>query len=310
MQQARVVYAGTPEFAVPALQALLDLGIRPVAVYTQPDRPAGRGRQLLASAIKQFAVEQNLPVEQPESFKQPDVIAALAAYRPDIIIVTAYGLLLPQSILALPRLGCINIHASLLPRWRGAAPIQRAILAGDRETGVCLMQMETGLDTGPVLATSRLSIEPDQTAGELHDSLSRLGAELLAQQFPALIAGTLTPTPQEHASATYAKKLDKSEAWLDWSQPAEFLHRQIRAFNPWPVAQTHMAETVLRIWRARIAAATGGKPGAVIQADTGGIRIATGDGALDILELQRPGGKPLAAAEFINAVNLRGVQFS
>jgi methionyl-tRNA formyltransferase len=307
MQHPRVVYAGTPEFAVPALQALCAAGIRPVAVYTQPDRPAGRGRQLTASPVKQFALQQQLPVAQPESFKDPSVIETLAAYRPDIIIVAAYGLILPPAVLNLPRLGCINIHASLLPRWRGAAPIQRAILAGDRETGVCLMQMEAGLDTGPTLAVRQVAIDSQQTAAELHDVLASLGAALLVEQWPALIAGRLTAVPQPQVGVTYAKKLEKAEAWLDWTQSAELLHRQVRAFNPWPVAQTRLDNAVIRVWRARPVAGDG-RPGEVLKADAGGIRVATGAGALEILELQRPGGKPLAAADFLNAADLRGAR--
>lgn len=311
-QHSRIVYAGTPEFAVPALQALLDnSGIEVVAVYTQPDRPAGRGRKLSASPVKQLAVERGLTVEQPESFI-PSAIKKLADYEPDLMVVAAYGLILPPGVLALPRMGCVNIHASLLPRWRGAAPIQRAILAGDSETGVSLMQMETGLDTGPVYAKKRIPIGPEQTAAELHDELASLGAEMLRQCLSELLAGGLTAVPQESKAVTYAAKLQKVEASLDWAQPATVLHRQIRAFNSWPVAQTQLQHQVIRIWRARLedVDARQAEPGRVLAVDAAGILVATGEGALRILELQRPGGRVLSAAEFINGVDVRSMRFN
>ena len=309
-QHSRIVYAGTPEFAVPALQALLDSGVKVVAVYTQPDRPAGRGRKLAASPVKQLALERDLPVEQPELFTSP-AIERLASFKADLMVVAAYGLILPRPVLALPRLGCINIHASLLPRWRGAAPIQRAILAGDAETGVSLMRMEAGLDTGPVFATRTLPIDPEQTAAGLHDALARLGAGLLRECLPQLLEGKLIAVAQDPSAVTYAAKLQKSEAWLDWSQSAGLLERQIRAFNSWPVAQTQLHDQVIRIWRA-VAVDTSAQyvqPGSIIAAEASGILVATGEGALRILELQRPGGKVLPAADFINAVDLRGARF-
>ncbi|HEY3488085.1 MAG TPA: methionyl-tRNA formyltransferase [Gammaproteobacteria bacterium] len=310
MQQGlRIVYAGTPEFAVPALQALLNVNTDVVAVYTQPDRPAGRGRKLTPGPVKLLAQQYSLPVEQPSSFTAA-AVETLSRYRPDLLVVAAYGLILPPAVLALPRLGCVNIHASLLPRWRGAAPIQRAILAGDSVTGISLMRMEAGLDTGPVLATTQTPIGEEQTAAELHDVLAGLGAELLVRQLPALLTGKLRAVPQDLAAVSYAAKLQKAEAWLDWLQPAAVLQRRIRAFNPWPVAQTHLHDQIVRIWRARSVdkIATGYKPGQIIAADANGILVATGAGCLRILELQRSGGKVLSAADFINAVNVHAAR--
>lgn len=309
--RSRIVYAGTPDFAVPALQSLLDSGADVVAVYTQPDRPAGRGRKLSASPVKQLALERGLAIEQPESFT-PSAINQLAAYKADLMVVAAYGLILPRAVLDLPQRGCVNIHASLLPRWRGAAPIQRAILAGDSETGVALMQMEAGLDTGPVYARKSIPIGPEQTAAELHDELARLGAGLLRECLTELLAGKLSALPQDPAAVTYASKLQKSEAWLDWSQPATVLHRQIRAFNSWPVAQARLHDQVVRIWRARVVTADGrqAEPGCVTAAGVEGILVATGAGILRILDLQRPGGRVLPAADFINAVDVQGARFS
>lgn len=307
---SRIVYAGTPDFAVPALQTLLDSGVEVTAVYTQPDRPAGRGRKLAASPVKRLALDHALPVEQPESFN-PSAITKLADYKADLMVVAAYGLILPPAVLALPRLGCVNIHASLLPRWRGAAPIQRSILAGDTETGISLMQMEAGLDTGPVYAKQSIPIGHKQTAAELHDELARLGAGLLRECLTALLTDKLPAIPQDLTAATYASKLQKSEAWLDWSEPAVALHRQIRAFNSWPVAQARLHDQVVRIWRACLdnEDASRGEPGSVLAADAAGILVATGQGALRILELQRSGGRVLSAADFINAVDLRGARF-
>ncbi|HEX5056490.1 MAG TPA: methionyl-tRNA formyltransferase [Gammaproteobacteria bacterium] len=309
-QHSRIVYAGTPEFAVPALRVLLDSGVKVVAVYTQPDRPAGRGRKLAASPVKQLALERDLPVEQPELFTPP-AVETLASFKADLMVVAAYGLILPRPVLALPRIGCINIHASLLPRWRGAAPIQRAILAGDAETGVSLMSMEAGLDTGPVYAKKTIPIAQGQTAADMHDCLARLGAELLRDCLPQLLEGKLAATPQDPSAVTYAAKLQKSEAWLDWAQPAGLLQRQILAFNSWPVAQTQLHDQVIRIWRASVAdeSASSAQPGAILAVDAAGILVATGGGILRVLELQRPGGKILPAADFINAVDLHGARF-
>lgn len=294
-----IVFAGTPEFAVPPLSALLDGGHRVVGVYTQPDRPAGRGRQPRPSPVKERALEAGLPVFQPRTLRSPEAQAELAALRPDLMVVVAYGLILPQVVLDTPRLGCINIHASLLPRWRGAAPIQRALLAGDAETGVTLMQMEAGLDTGPMLAKRRHAIGADETAGELHDALSLLGAELLMDCLPALAAGTLVGEAQDEARASYAEKLRKDEAPLDWRRPAVELARQVRAFNPWPVAQTTLRGQTCRVWTARVEPGEG-EPGVILAAGRDGIDVGTGAGTLRLLTLQAPGGRPLAAADFLN----------
>jgi len=234
----RIVFAGTPEFAVADLQVLLDSGHEVVAVYTQPDRPAGRGRKLKASPVKELAQAAGIPVEQPASLKPVDEQQRLAEYRPDLMVVVAYGLLLPPAVLDIPTRGCVNVHASLLPRWRGAAPIQRSILAGDTETGVTLMQMEAGLDTGPMIASVRCPIGEQDNAQMLHDRLSQLGAQLLAEQLDAILAGNLNPQVQDEALVTYAEKLSKDEAAIDWTRPARRILRQVNAFNPWPVAQT------------------------------------------------------------------------
>lgn len=307
----RVVFAGTPEFSVPCLEACRASGAEVVAVYTQPDRPAGRGRKLTPSPVKQAALAAGIPVEQPESLKSQAVRDALAAYRPDLMVVVAYGLILPRKVLALPRLGCWNVHASLLPRWRGAAPIQRAILAGDAESGVDLMQMEAGLDTGPVLLERRTPIDRADTGGTLHDRLSALGADVLADGLRRAVAGeTLAPTPQPEEGVTYAHKLDKAEAKLDFQRDALALERQVRAFDPWPVAEGEIAGEPLRIWAAEaIARDHAAAPGSVLSAGRDGIEIACGSGALRVTALQRAGGKRIGAADYLNArPELRGAR--
>jgi len=307
----RVVFAGTPEFSVPCLEACRASGVEVVAVYTQPDRPAGRGRKLTPSPVKQAALAAGIPVEQPESLKSQAARDTLAAYRPDLMVVVAYGLILPRKVLALPRLGCWNVHASLLPRWRGAAPIQRAILAGDAESGVDLMQMEAGLDTGPVLLERRTPIDRADTGGSLHDRLSALGAEVLADGLRRAVAGeTLAPTPQPEEGVTYAHKLDKAEAKLDFQRDALALERQVRAFDPWPVAEGEIAGEPLRIWAAEaIARDHAASPGSVLSAGRDGIEIACGSGALRVTALQRAGGKRIGAADYLNArPELRGAR--
>jgi len=298
----RIVFAGTPEFAVPSLVAAAQRN-EVVAVYTQPDRPAGRGRALQASPVKREALKRGLPVLQPESLKTELSRDALRALKPDVVVVVAYGLLLPQAILDIPRFGCWNVHASLLPRWRGAAPIQRAIEAGDLETGACLMQMEKGLDTGPVLLTQRLGIGVNETAGQLHDRLATLGAQVLADGLGLLRAG-MRPVaqPQPAEGATYARKLEKTEARLDWTQPAAVLARKVRAFDPWPIAEGELAGEIVRLHGAiAIDAVASAAPGSVLKADRDGIDVACGDGALRIRVLQRAGGKAITAADYLNA---------
>jgi len=305
----RILFAGTPEFSVPCLEACRASGAQVVAVYTQPDRPAGRGRKLAPSPVKQAALAAGLPVEQPDTLKSAEAQATLAAYAPDLMVVVAYGLILPRKVLAIPRLGCWNVHASLLPRWRGAAPIQRAILAGDAESGVDLMRMEAGLDTGPVLLEKRTPIGPDETGGSLHDRLSMLGAEVLAEGLRRTLAGdTLISTPQPDEGVTYAHKLDKAEARLDFTRPAIELERTVRAFDPWPVAEGEIAGEPVRIWAARAIERRHDAPtGSVLAAGREGIELACGEGALRVTALQRPGGKRISAADYLNArPELRG----
>ncbi|WP_018946676.1 methionyl-tRNA formyltransferase [Thioalkalivibrio sp. AKL17] len=312
----RIVYAGTPDFAVPALEALIAAGHPPVAVYTQPDRPAGRGRKLRPGPVKQAATAAGIPVEQPESLRDPQARARLAEWQPDLLVVAAYGLILPRAVLEIPPLGGVNIHASLLPRWRGAAPIHRAILAGDDETGVCLMQMAPGLDTGPVHACWRLPLGPRVTTGEVHDALARMGAELLVERLPAIARGESVPEPQDDARATYADKLEKDEARLDWDQPAGELDRRVRAFDPWPVAWTRMpdGEAVLRIHAARpVEAAQAATmtpadagPGTIVAAGGEGVDVVTGDGLLRLERVQLPGRRPVSAGDWANTGDLTG----
>ncbi len=298
----RIVFAGTPGFAVPCLRTAAERG-EVVAVYTQPDRPAGRGRQPAASPVKLEALARGLPVFQPENFKSAAAREQLRALKPDLMVVVAYGLILPQSVLDIPRMGCWNVHASLLPRWRGAAPIQRALEAGDAETGVCLMQMEKGLDTGPVLLSLSTPITDDDTGGSLHDRLAALGAEVLGDGLKLLRAG-MRPLvqPQPAEGVTYAHKLDKGEACLDWSRPARELANRVRAFNPWPVAEAELAGERVRIHAASaLDLAHGQAPGTVLAAGRDGIDIACGEGALRLRQVQREGGRAMAAADYLNA---------
>ena len=298
----RIVFAGTPEFAVPSLRVASERG-EVVAVYTQPDRPSGRGRQLNLSPVKIEAIARAIPVFQPVDFKRTAAREQLRALAPDLLVVVAYGLILPASVLAIPKLGCWNVHASLLPRWRGAAPIQRAIEAGDTRTGVCLMQMEKGLDTGPVLLSLETPISEQEEGGSLHDRLAALGAEVLGDGLKLLRAG-MRPVarPQSAEGVTYAHKLDKAEARLDWSQPAEALERRVRAFHPWPVCEALVGEERLRIHAARALPLDHRQPpGTVLMANKVGLDIACGHGALRLLQVQRDGGRPIAIADYLNA---------
>lgn len=308
MQPLKVIFAGTPEFAVPALKALVAAGHQVTAVYTQPDRPAGRGRQLAASPVKTMALAAGLAVLQPPTLRDPQVVQALRAHAADLMVVVAYGLLLPQAVLDAPRLGCVNVHASLLPRWRGAAPIAHAILAGDRESGIAIMRMEAGLDTGPVYLLDSLPIDPRETGGSLHDKLAALGAAALLEALPGIAGATLVPAPQDGAAATYAGKLAKENALVDWGRSAVEIDRMVRAFDPWPVAETRLGGSTLRLWGSEpVAWATAGlPPGTVLAAGKRGIEVATGEGILRITRLQLPSKRPMAAAEFLSARKLDG----
>ena len=310
----RIVFAGTPEFSVPALAALRGAGHDIVAVYAQPDRPAGRGRTLGIGPVKRRAMELGLRVEQPPTLRSPEASALLSSFAPDLMVVVAYGLILPQAVLDVPRLGCLNIHASLLPRWRGAAPIQRAILEGDASTGITIMKMDAGLDTGPMLLVRETAIAPEENAGSLHDRLATLGAGAVVEAVAALAAGDLAPVPQPVEGATYAAKIRKEEALIDWSGNAAGIGRQVRAFNPWPVAETRWQGRQLRVWEARVAGlpVTPGSaqiqslPGQVIDAGPGRLLVATGAGCLEVVRLQLAGRNPMPAAEFLRATPLAG----
>ena len=306
----RLIFAGTPEFARVALERLHQAGFQIPLVLTQPDRPAGRGMKLQASPVKQFAQAHGIAVAQPRSLRldgkfQDDAKqarAAIEAAQADVMVVAAYGLLLPQWVLDAPRLGCLNIHASLLPRWRGAAPIHRAIEAGDPQTGITIMQMDAGLDTGDMLLVERLPIAPDDTTGSLHDKLATLGGRLVVEALELAACGGLQRTPQPAEGVTYAHKIDKAEAAIDWTQPALAIERRMRAFDPFPGASSEYGGETLKLWRAQALPGASAEPGIVVQAGPAGIDVATGDGMLRLLELQRPGGKRLAAADLLRGM--------
>lgn len=302
----KVIYAGTPDFSVAALQALINSEYEVVAVYTQPDRPAGRGRKLTPSPVKQVALEYDIPVYQPLNFKADEDKQTLIDLGADLMVVAAYGLILPPAVLDAPRLGCINIHASILPRWRGAAPIQRSILAGDAETGITIMQMDVGLDTGDMLSKVTCEIDNEMTASQLHDQLMEIGGKALMDIMPAIESESLQPEKQDESLVTYAEKLQKAEATIDWKQSATQIALQIRAFNAWPVSQTLYykgdKELVMRIWQAQpLSQSTAADPGKVIAVQKKSFHVATGDGVLEVTEIQMPGKKPMAVAAFLNA---------
>jgi len=298
----RLIFAGTPEFAVAALKALIAAGHEISLVLTQPDRPAGRGMKLKASPVKAVALAHGLTVAQPENLKSEAARQPLLAAGAEAMVVAAYGLILPEAALAMPRLGCVNIHASLLPRWRGAAPIHRAIEAGDRETGITLMRMDKGLDTGAMLTRAALPILDSDTTGSLHDKLAELGAREIVALLPRL--ETMVGEKQDDTLATYAKKIARNDARLDWSRPAEELDRRIRAFNPFPGAHALFANESIKVWRAR-PVMDAGQPGTVLSVSKEGLRVACGSGALDILEVQKPGGKRLAIAAFLTGGSIK-----
>lgn len=303
-QPLRIVFAGTPEFAAEHLKALLNSPYQVVAVYTQPDRPAGRGQKLMPSPVKQLALQHEIAVYQPQTLRDPAAQAELAALKPDLLVVVAYGLILPQVVLDIPRLGCINSHASLLPRWRGAAPIQRAIQAGDAESGVTVMQMEAGLDTGPMLLKVSTPISADDTGGSLHDRLAELGPPAVLQAIDGLAAGRLRGEVQDDSLATYAHKLNKDEALLDWSRPAVELERLIRAFNPWPICHSSLNGAPLKVLAAQLVTEPGagrGAPGEILAASKDGLTVACADDSLRLKRLQLPGGKALNFADLFNS---------
>ena len=302
MKPLNIVFAGTPAFTRPCLDAIATSHHTLSAVYTQPDRPAGRGRALQASAVKTWAESHQVPVYQPLHFKDDASIAELAAQNPDILVVIAYGLILPQVVLDLPRLGCINVHASLLPRWRGASPIQQALLHGDTHTGITIMQMDAGMDTGAMLSQVTCPIQANDTAESLHDRLASIAATPLLATLDALALGTAHAEPQDSSGVTYAPKIKKEDALIDWTQPAEVIDQKIRAFHPWPVAYTHLDENVLRIHQAHVEAcpSSGEKPGAVLSMDKHGLLVATGHQALRIERLQFSGAKTMSVSDWLN----------
>lgn len=298
----KIIFAGTPAFAAIALQGLLSSSHQVIAVYTQPDKPAGRGLKLTASAVKELAQLHQLPIYQPSTLKTPEAQAELASLNADVMVVAAYGLILPKAILEIPRLGCVNIHPSLLPRWRGAAPIQRTIFAGDKKTGVAIMQMDEGLDTGPVYLQHDYTLAAHETTPTLHDKLAEIGSHVLIETLDLLAENNITATPQDNANVTYAQKITKEEAHINWQQTAEQIDCLVRAFQPWPVAFTQWQGQAMRVWMTSVLNEKSTQaPGTIIRAAKEGIDVATGDGVLRLTHLQLPGGKAMSAADFYNA---------
>ncbi|ENU5816295.1 methionyl-tRNA formyltransferase [Vibrio fluvialis] len=301
-QSLRIVFAGTPDFAARHLAALLSSEHEVIAVYTQPDRPAGRGKKLTASPVKNLALEHNIPVYQPENFKSDEAKQELAALNADIMVVVAYGLLLPKAVLDTPKLGCINVHGSILPRWRGAAPIQRSIWAGDAETGVTIMQMDVGLDTGDMLKIATLPIEASDTSGSMYDKLAELGPLALVECLSDIAQGTAVAVKQDDALANYAQKLSKEEAKIDWTLSAQAIERCVRAFNPWPMSHFAVADNQIKVWQARVEAGSSKQAaGTILKADKTGIYVATGAEILVLESLQIPGKKALPVQDILNA---------
>ncbi|MBW0296110.1 methionyl-tRNA formyltransferase [Shewanella xiamenensis] len=302
MKPLNIIFAGTPDFAARHLQALINSHHNVIAAYTQPDRPAGRGKKLTASPVKELALAHNIPVYQPGSLRKEPAQQQLAALNADIMVVVAYGLILPKVVLNTPRLGCINVHGSILPRWRGAAPIQRALWAGDKETGVTIMQMDVGLDTGDMLLKTYLPIEDDDTSASLYEKLAQQGPDALLQALEGLANGTLAAEKQDEALANYAEKLSKEEARLDWTKSATQLWQEVRAFNPWPVSYFEHQGNTIKVWQTQVSTtSSNAAPGTIISASKKGIEVATGDGVLTLLSMQLPGKKPLSVADILNA---------
>lgn len=302
MNKLKLIFAGTPDFAARHLAALLSSDHEVVAVYTQPDKPAGRGQKLTASPVKELALAHNLPVYQPASLRKEEAQAELAALGADLMVVVAYGLILPKAVLDTPRLGCINVHGSLLPRWRGAAPIQRSIWAGDAETGVTIMQMDVGLDTGAMIRKVTCPIAADETSASLYDKLAELGPQALVDTIDAMAAGNTTAEVQDDALANYAEKLSKEEARIDWSMDAVAIERCIRAFNPWPISWFEVADQTVKVWQAAVIDGDHGqRAGTLLKADKQGIDIATGKGVLRLLTLQPPGKKAMSVTDLLNS---------
>lgn len=302
MKPLNIIFAGTPDFAARHLQALINSHHNVIAVYTQPDRPAGRGKKLTASPVKELALAHNIPVYQPGSLRKEPAQQQLAALNADIMVVVAYGLILPKVVLDTPRLGCINVHGSILPRWRGAAPIQRALWAGDKETGVTIMQMDIGLDTGDMLLKTYLPIEDDDTSASLYEKLAQQGPDALLQALEGLANGTLAAEKQDEALANYAEKLSKEEARLDWTKSATQLWQEVRAFNPWPVSYFEHQGNTIKVWQTQVSTtSSNAAPGTIISASKKGIEVATGDGVITLLSMQLPGKKPLSVADILNA---------